>query len=66
MQPLRAGENASDGGLTYKAAGVDIDAGDALVQRIKALCPEIGGFSGLYPFGDSYLVAGEGYCGCHF
>mmetsp|Transcript_6919 Transcript_6919/g.25488 ORF Transcript_6919/g.25488 Transcript_6919/m.25488 type:complete len:399 (+) Transcript_6919:59-1255(+) len=45
-------------GLTYKAAGVDIDAGAELVNRIRKLNPDIGGFSGLYPFGDSYLVAG--------
>lgn len=48
----------SEGGLSYKAAGVDIDAGNELVNRIKKLNPSIGGFSGLYPFGDSYLVAG--------
>ena len=41
-----------------QAAGVDIDAGNELVDRIKKLNPSIGGFSGLYPFGDSYLVAG--------
>lgn len=28
------------------------------MNRIKKLNPTIGGFSGLYPFGDSYLVAG--------
>ncbi|CAG9462762.1 unnamed protein product [Pedinophyceae sp. YPF-701] len=44
--------------LTYKDAGVDIDAGNELVNRIKKLAPAIGGFSGLFPFGDSYLVAG--------
>ena len=37
---------------------MDIDAGNELVNRIKKLNPEIGGFAGLYPFGDSYLVAG--------
>lgn len=45
-------------GLSYKQAGVDIDAGDELVKRIQKLNPSIGGFSGLVPFGDSYLVAG--------
>ncbi|EFJ28916.1 hypothetical protein SELMODRAFT_92321 [Selaginella moellendorffii] len=45
-------------GLTYKDAGVDIDAGAELVRRIAAMAPGIGGFGGLYPFGDSYLVAG--------
>ncbi|KAF3437618.1 hypothetical protein FNV43_RR20374 [Rhamnella rubrinervis] len=48
----------SDGGLTYKDAGVDIDAGAELVRRIAKMAPGIGGFGGLYPFGDSYLVAG--------
>ncbi len=45
-------------GLTYKKAGVDIDAGDELVKRIQKMNPDIGGFGGLVPFGDSYLVAG--------
>ena len=49
---------ASDDQLTYAKAGVDIDAGDELVKRIQKLNPSIGGFSGLVPFGDSYLVAG--------
>ncbi|GBF92059.1 phosphoribosylformylglycinamidine cyclo-ligase [Raphidocelis subcapitata] len=49
---------ANGGGLSYKAAGVDIDAGDELVRRIQKLNPSIGGFSGLVPFGDSFLVAG--------
>jgi phosphoribosylformylglycinamidine cyclo-ligase len=57
--------------LTYKDAGVDIDAGDELVERIKApvartLRPEVigglGGFGGLFrlPSGleDPVLVAG--------
>jgi len=57
--------------LTYKNAGVDIDAGEALVERIKApvartLRPEVigglGGFGGLFrvPTGykDPVLVAG--------
>jgi phosphoribosylformylglycinamidine cyclo-ligase len=57
--------------LTYKDAGVDIDAGDELVERIKAsvartLRPEVmgglGGFGGLFkmPAGleDPVLVAG--------
>ena len=58
-------------GLTYRDAGVDIDAGDALVDRIKpfakrTLRPEvlagIGGFGGLVEIGkrfrDPVLVAG--------
>jgi phosphoribosylformylglycinamidine cyclo-ligase len=35
--------------ITYKKAGVDVDAGDALVQRIKKMSPLIGGFAGLFP-----------------
>jgi len=45
-------------GLSYKAAGVDISAGDELVRRIQKMNPSIGGFSGMVPFGDSFLVAG--------
>lgn len=45
-------------GLSYKDAGVDIDAGSELVRRIAAMAPGIGGFGGLFPLGDSYLVAG--------
>uniref|UniRef100_A0A2P2PJ58 phosphoribosylformylglycinamidine cyclo-ligase n=1 Tax=Rhizophora mucronata TaxID=61149 RepID=A0A2P2PJ58_RHIMU len=46
------------GGLTYKDAGVDIDAGSELVRRIARMAPGIGGFGGLFPLGDSCLVAG--------
>ncbi|KAG2616873.1 hypothetical protein PVAP13_3NG176856 [Panicum virgatum] len=45
-------------GMTYKGAGVDIDAGTELVRRIRKMAPGIGGFGGLYPFGDHFLVAG--------
>ncbi|KAL6567266.1 Phosphoribosylformylglycinamidine cyclo-ligase, chloroplastic [Orobanche gracilis] len=44
--------------LTYKDAGVDIDAGSELVRRIAKMAPGIGGFGGLFPLGDNYLVAG--------
>jgi phosphoribosylformylglycinamidine cyclo-ligase len=58
--------------LTYKNAGVDIDAGNALVERIKALVKStrrpgviggIGGFGGLFEidrerYTDPVLVAG--------
>ncbi|KAJ0976330.1 hypothetical protein J5N97_018295 [Dioscorea zingiberensis] len=44
--------------LTYKDAGVDIDAGSELVRRIAKMAPGIGGFGGLFPLGDSFLVAG--------
>lgn len=59
-------------GLTYKAAGVDIDAGDALVKRIAPLARAtarsgadgaLGGFGGLFDlkaagFTDPILVSG--------
>jgi len=35
---------------TYARAGVDIDAGDALVDRIRKRLPSIGDFAGLFPF----------------
>jgi phosphoribosylformylglycinamidine cyclo-ligase len=35
---------------TYRRAGVDIDAGDALVDRIRRRLPAIGDFAGLFPF----------------
>ena len=38
--------------ITYKKAGVDIDAGDALVDRIKKMSPLIGGFAGMLPLGN--------------
>src|SRR5437660_4727975 len=52
-----------DKGTTYRDAGVDIDAGDALVERIKPLArrtarPEvlagIGGFGGLFEIPKGY------------
>ncbi|CAM9635769.1 unnamed protein product, partial [Phaeothamnion confervicola] len=47
----------SGGGVSYKDAGVDIDAGNALVERIKPACKstvrpgcdaDLGGFGGLF------------------
>jgi phosphoribosylaminoimidazole (AIR) synthetase len=37
--------------MTYKDAGVDIDAGTELVRRIAKMAPGIGGFGGLFPWG---------------
>lgn len=61
----------ADPQLTYKDAGVDIDAGNALVERLKPIVagtrrPEVlaglGGFGGLFELGNRYrepvLVAG--------
>lgn len=58
-------------GLSYRDAGVDIDAGDALVERIKPLAARtrrpgvlsgIGGFGGLFQIPEGYrqpvLVSG--------
>jgi phosphoribosylformylglycinamidine cyclo-ligase len=51
--------------LTYKDAGVDIDAGDALVDRIKTLSEEsrrmgvisrIGGYAGLFSLANHHTV----------
>ncbi|WOL16441.1 phosphoribosylformylglycinamidine cyclo-ligase [Canna indica] len=61
MEGLRiscSGGESGSRGLTYKDAGVDIDAGTELVRRIAKMAPGIGGFGGLFPLGDSYLVAG--------
>ncbi|MEB3220620.1 MAG: phosphoribosylformylglycinamidine cyclo-ligase [Candidatus Sericytochromatia bacterium] len=45
-------------GLTYRQAGVDIDAGNALVSRIQRLAPGLGGFAGMLPIDDErFLVA---------
>ncbi|KAF6155604.1 hypothetical protein GIB67_034699 [Kingdonia uniflora] len=51
-------ESSGEERMTYKGAGVDIDAGSELVRRIAKMAPGIGGFGGLFPHGDSYLVAG--------
>ncbi|VFQ77993.1 unnamed protein product [Cuscuta campestris] len=63
MMSASHGSNSHDNkaisaSLTYKDAGVDIDAGSELVRRIAKMAPGIGGFGGLFPLGDSYLVAG--------
>ncbi len=64
-------QNTSDKGLTYAQSGVDIDAGNAMVDAIKPLVKatrrpgadaEIGGFGGLFDlkaagFKDPILVA---------
>src|SRR5476651_2663065 len=77
MASDNSGDNPSDNsgaktGVTYKDAGVDIDAGEALVARIgpaaratrrRGADAELGGFGGLFDlktagFADPILVAG--------
>jgi phosphoribosylformylglycinamidine cyclo-ligase len=41
--------NVGEGGATYAAAGVDIAAGDAAVERMRDLVQGIGGFGGQFP-----------------
>ena len=50
-RPLKCTISSS---LSYKDAGVDIDAGAELVRRIQKLNPSIGGFSGMVPFGRRF------------
>ena len=57
---MKAGQN----GLTYKDAGVDIDAGNALVDRIKpaaAATRRAGVMSGLGGFGGLFDLKAAGY-----
>lgn len=43
--------------ITYKKAGVNIDAGNELVRRIRKKLPKIGGFGGLFPLaGTKYNI----------
>lgn len=58
--------SAKEGGMSYKDAGVDIDAGNLLVERIKPACrstkragcdSDLGGFGGLFD------LAAAGYDG---
>ena len=69
---MSQGERKAASGLTYKAAGVDIEAGDALVSRIAPLAKAtmragtlggLGGFGALFDpraagFADPILVSG--------
>jgi phosphoribosylformylglycinamidine cyclo-ligase len=70
--PSSSGSPAAGNGLTYRDAGVDIDAGEELVRRIKPLAratrrpgadAALGGFGGLFDlkatgFQDPVLVSG--------
>ena len=48
--------------MNYKDAGVDIEAGNAFVERLKENLPFIGGFGGMFPVPSGYekpvLVSG--------
>src|SRR3954466_3078439 len=69
---MPTGNSGAENGLTYKDAGVDIDAGEALVERIapaaratrrRGADADLGGFGGLFDlkaagFKDPILVAG--------
>jgi len=48
--------------MDYKRAGVDIEAGNAFVERIKKVAPNIGGFGGMFKVPAGYekpvLVSG--------
>jgi phosphoribosylformylglycinamidine cyclo-ligase len=39
----------SQDGATYASAGVDLAAGDAVVERLRSMVPGIGGFAGQFP-----------------
>ena len=39
---------------TYKSSGVDIEAGNAFVDRLKLKVPTIGGFGGMYKVPRGY------------
>ena len=49
--------------ITYKTSGVDIEAGNAFVERLKVKIPTIGGFGGMYKVPRGYeepiLVSGS-------
>lgn len=47
---MSAREAAMSPGITYRNSGVDIEAGDELVERLKRVFPMIGGFGGALPF----------------
>tara|TARA_B100001057_G_C22745250_1_gene909495 strand:+ start:295 stop:1227 length:933 start_codon:yes stop_codon:yes gene_type:complete len=48
--------------MNYKSSGVDIEAGDAFVNRLKTKLPSIGGFNGMFKVPSGYeepiLVSG--------
>jgi len=65
LQDDQSGKNAKNsptGQITYKKAGVNIDAANSFVEAIKPLTKNIGGFGGLVKFDkkkykEPYLIA---------
>ena len=60
LPTLTASTGVTTPGMSYKDAGVDIDAGNALVERIKPACRstrrpgcegDLGGFGGIFDLG---------------
>ena len=61
---MSTGANEGKNGLTYAEAGVDIDAGNALVERIKPAAKRTarsGTMSGLGGFGALFDLKAAGY-----
>ena len=59
--PSPGSEPVGQGGATYAGAGVDIAAGDAAVERLRAMVSGIGGFGGQFPLDiGRYPHAGPG------
>ena len=56
--------------MNYKEAGVDIEAGNAFVEKLKQKAPSIGGFGGMFKVPDGYsepvLVSGTDGVGTGF
>lgn len=43
--------------ISYASAGVDIDTASLVITNIKKFLPSVGGFGGLYSYGNDYLVS---------
>ena len=42
--------------ITYQKAGVNIDAGNELVKRLKKKLPKVGGFGGAFPIENKNII----------
>ena len=61
---MRKGEHGAATGLSYRAAGVDIEAGDTLVEAIKPLAratARAGAIGGLGGFGALFDLKAAGF-----